>query len=127
MDDEEVVRASVCSMLIELGYEALDAADGAEALSLIGENTAPISLALIDVVMPRMDGVETLRRIREQRRSLKVIVMSGFTTDERIGELAELQTTGTLAKPFTMSELAHAVSRALAEQDPRADAQQLVE
>ena len=70
VDDEEPILSSVRQILEDERYEVSTAPSGAEALKLIGMD--PPDLVLLDIWMPEMDGLETLRRIREQSPHLTV-------------------------------------------------------
>ncbi len=75
VDDEESIRKSLASALGDEGYEVVTAASGREALDLLSE-TQP-ALALLDIAMPEMDGIETLRRFKETRPEMVVIMVTG--------------------------------------------------
>ncbi len=62
VDDEEPIRKSLQGILMDEGYEVASAASGKEALDLLAE--VQPALALLDIAMPGMDGIETLRRFR---------------------------------------------------------------
>ena len=71
-DDEPVSREIITSRLGKWGYEAVVATDGLEAMAVLRSNDAP-SLALIDWMMPGMDGLEVCRRVREAERVVYII------------------------------------------------------
>jgi CheY-like chemotaxis protein len=95
--------------LRRLGYQVLEAADGADALAVADRFHGPIDLLLSDVVMPRMDGVELARRLGQARSSLKVMHMSGYPGDARAGA----DDAPFLRKPFDRDVLARRVRRVL--------------
>lgn len=73
VDDEEHVR-SPCMAIVEfLGYQAVGAADGIEAVHLFGERCDEIALVILDMTMPNMGGVEALRRLRIVRPDIPVL------------------------------------------------------
>ncbi|MDD5308653.1 MAG: response regulator [Deltaproteobacteria bacterium] len=113
VDDEETVRASLCDMLSELGYEIAEACDGEQALSILGSPGGNVDLVLLDMVMPHMDGPETLRHIRERDTDLKVLIISGYWTEEQAAELVGQAVSGFLEKPFSLIDLSQAVATAL--------------
>jgi len=97
------------------GYVVLEAGDAAEALETAAQHHGNIDLVLSDVVMPRMDGPEMIRRLREARPDVRVLFMSGYTGVafmERRGLGAEANV---LEKPFTAHELLEAVRARLDE------------
>lgn len=100
-DDKDIVR-SIEIFLSSCGYEVIKAYDGAEALKLASEND--IKLLLLDVMMPNMDGIETLLRLRK-KNNIPVIIISAKSEDnDKIFGL----TAGAddyITKPFNPSEL----------------------
>jgi PAS domain S-box-containing protein len=82
-EDEELVQKAVTMILERAGYRVLSAGNGLEALALLEQPGQGISLVLLDVVMPRMGGPETYRRIRERWPDMKVILSSGYTDQSR--------------------------------------------
>ncbi len=75
VDDEESVRKSLAGILADEGYDVVTAASGREALDLLSE--AQPAIALLDIFMPEMDGIETLRKFRDQRPEMAVIMVTG--------------------------------------------------
>ncbi|MFN2452886.1 MAG: response regulator [Pyrinomonadaceae bacterium] len=117
VDDDQELQDLVCFALAREGYDPISARDAFEGLETLARE--PIELALIDVMMPRMDGIEMLTRLRERDDKLNVIVMTAtFTPDTVISALRE-QACDVLAKPFDLGELLSAVKAAfdLAPQD----------
>jgi CheY-like chemotaxis protein len=108
-DDESTVRAVVAEMLAEVGFEVLEATDGVEAVELARANP-DLSVALLDVTMPRLDGAGAQRILRVDRPDLPVLLMSGFT---RVDEAALRGAAGFLRKPFRLSDLARELERVL--------------
>ena len=113
VEDQQAVRRLVTRILQARGYRVLEAADGAEALSIASQHSGDIDLLLTDVVMPGIDGRTLSAQLRELRPELKVLLMSGHSQDvitER-GALA----TGLMyiQKPFDAEELAAKVREVL--------------
>jgi signal transduction histidine kinase len=106
VDDDPLVSAGTAAMLEDLGHAAVQAASGAEALSLL-EGGLEIDLLLTDHAMPQMTGVELARRLREVRPDLKVILATGYADLPRTPEIDLPR----LAKPFRQEELARALAR----------------
>jgi len=75
VDDEESVRKALGNVLRDEGYEIVLAGSGKEALDLLAE--AQPAIALLDIMMPEMDGIETLKRLKEVRPALPVIMVTG--------------------------------------------------
>jgi two-component system, cell cycle sensor histidine kinase and response regulator CckA len=114
-EDEPVVRNLVRTMLTNEGYAVLAANDGAEALEICRAFTDPIHLLLTDVTMPQMDGLTLANVVRELRPGIKIIVMSGQTTDTiRAGNRPD----AFLRKPFVPPTLLKCVQQVLASPGP---------
>ncbi len=113
VDDEESVRTLGARMLERMGFEVTVAADGREALDVFARRPEEWSLVVLDLTMPRMDGEEAYRRLRELRADVPVVLASGYTADELGARFASKGFAGFLQKPFTMVELQRAVLLAL--------------
>ncbi|MCR4340445.1 MAG: PAS domain S-box protein [Gemmatimonadaceae bacterium] len=111
VEDEEAVRRAVRRILVKKGYTVIEAADGNEALKVMGSHPN-IDLLLTDLVMPGMGGSELVRVLREQNRRVLTLYMSGYTKDAVMR--AELDPDiMVLEKPFTQGELAAKVREVL--------------
>jgi CheY-like chemotaxis protein len=108
-DDPRVSRATVGS-LEELGYHPIPCSSGMEALHLLEQNPM-IELVITDVMMPEMTGPELVRVVADLHPHVAVLFVTGFVGEA--GEAEELTGYDLLRKPFTVSALADAVSRAL--------------
>jgi two-component system, cell cycle sensor histidine kinase and response regulator CckA len=113
VDDEEAVRRLACRMLTWMGYQALEARHGREALATIEEHHGPIHLILTDIKMPGMNGRELGRHVESRWPGKAILYMSGFASEVFRGGLLE-QGAPFIAKPFTQEDLAVKV-RALLE------------
>ncbi|HEY5999934.1 MAG TPA: ATP-binding protein, partial [bacterium] len=122
VDDEEPVRDMASRMLRAMGFGVLEAADGLEALGTLEKHGGEIRAVLLDLTMPRMDGEETLRRIRATLPKLPVVLCSGYDVLERQGRFAELAPSGFVQKPFRLADLQRALRRALGEEAARGTA-----
>ncbi len=109
VDDEVVVRAVVRDVLETAGYRVVEAANGAEALRLASARFCSI---ITDVMMPVMDGVEMLERLRRSGNDLPVVAMTGVADDHRVASLVELGVATILTKPFDRDTLLGAVAEA---------------
>ena len=78
VDDETPLRSVIQKELERLGYEVQSAGDGEAALRLLEEGA--VDVLLTDIKMPRMDGLELLRRVRERPNPPEVIMLTGFAT-----------------------------------------------
>lgn len=115
VDDDERIRRLVQINLERAGYRISVAGDGLEALAAI-ERDIP-DLVLLDITMPRMDGIETLRQLRASAPSatLPVVLLTAKAQDEDIMEGRRSGADYYLHKPFSPSELLSIVREALGE------------
>ncbi len=113
VEDEPIVRDVSRLLLTQLGYRVLVASDGAQAIALSDEQTAPIDLLITDIVMPGMDGRQLAATLRSRRPSLRVLFTSGYTEDVIVRRGVLEQGVDFLAKPFARELLAARVREIL--------------
>ncbi len=113
VDDESSVRAVATRMLAACGLETLTASSGEEAVAVLEAHPGVISLVLLDLTMPAMNGEETYRRMRAIDRSVPVLLMSGYTEHEASTHFGGQGTSGFIQKPFRLDELKEAIRRVL--------------
>ncbi len=114
VEDAPAVREVTAVILRDLGYRVLEAADGAEALRVFGQNDAAVDLALIDVVLPGgMKGNELASRLAEVRPELRVLFMSGYTENAIVHHGRLEDGVNLIAKPFEREQLACKVAEVL--------------
>src|SRR5258708_17165812 len=116
VDDDRNILTSVSIALEAEGYRIMTYTDGASALE--GFKSSPPHLAILDIKMPRMDGMETLRRLR-QKSDMPVIFLT--STDEEIDELFGLKMGADdfIRKPFSQRLLARRVKAVLSCDTPK--------
>ena len=103
LEDADSVRSLVKRVLSEQGYNVLTAAEGDEAIRIA--RAQKIDLLVTDVVLPRQNGIDIARQIRESNRATKVIFMTGYTESGVIRRHAISGSTPVLQKPFKAKEL----------------------
>ena len=113
VEDEDAVRLFVQRALTSAGYTTLVAASGPEALALVREQGDSIDLVLTDVVMPGMVGTRLVEELRRLYVTAPVVYMTGYTDDEVIRRGVTQSRTMLLQKPFTVTDLANTVQKAL--------------
>jgi len=111
IDDDPGIRELLEVQISRLGHRVTTAADGEEALDRL-QDVAP-HLVTLDVVLPGMSGLETLRRIKEQCPEVPVVMLSGHGQAQTIVEAMKLGASDFLRKPFEAEELELAFQRAL--------------
>ena len=112
VDDEEGIRSSLAGILEDEGYRTVCAADGIEALAIC-QRELP-GLVLLDIWMPKMDGIETLQRLKELYPALNVIMMSGHGTIETAVKSTKLGAYDFIEKPLSLEKVVVTVENALA-------------
>ena len=103
VDDSRTIRIIIRRILIELGYEVCEAANGIEALKVLATEKTAVKLVLADWNMPEMNGLELVKSLRQNREfdSLKVLMV---TTETEMGQMASALEAGAdeyVMKPFT--------------------------
>ena len=104
VDDEETIRALGSEMLRELGFEVVTAADGREALEIFRQRE-DISLVILDLTMPHMDGEQAFRELRQVRSDVNVIISSGYNKQEVTQKFIGKGLAGFIQKPYKLSTL----------------------
>ena len=118
VDDEEVVRELLAGLLSQEGYEVLRAENGKTAVALLESRAASIDLVVLDMIMPRMKGEQVLARLRGMPASPKVVISSGFMTEEQRDKLKEYGVDGFLDKPYSEEDALNVVRSVLARTQP---------
>lgn len=113
VDDEEPVRGLASRMLERMGFEVIQAADGHEALNEYQRHANRISLVLLDLTMPGMDGEETFRALRRISPTVPVVMSSGFTEQEITARVAGQGLAGFLQKPYSLATLQEKIRQAI--------------
>ncbi len=112
VDDEISVRSITETTLETYNYRVLTAGDGIEAIATYAEHKKEISVILLDLMMPSLDTVTTVRTLNKLNPQVKIIAMSGLSTNEHMTQ--NLKDSGVrtfLAKPFTAEDLLNTLER----------------
>jgi len=113
IDDEDHIRRVMRMTLEAAGYEVGEAADGPRGLEAFGDGSA-WDAVLLDQRMPGMDGLETLRRIKERRADARVIMITAYASIELAVDAMKLGALDFVRKPMTPETVRNAVTAALA-------------
>jgi DNA-binding NtrC family response regulator len=111
VDDEEVLRDVLDAVLRREGFDVLSAASGEEALSLL--DTEEVDLVILDVMLPGISGIDTLRAIRISNPALPVIVITAFSSIDGAIEAMKFGAFHYIPKPFKNEEVVLTVNKAL--------------
>jgi two-component system, response regulator PdtaR len=111
-EDETIIRLDLRDLLERAGFEVCaEARDGLEAVALA--RSAKPDLAVLDVKMPRLDGIEAARRILDEQ-AIPIVMLTAYGQDELVSRAVEAGVFGYLVKPFRESDLLPAIRTARA-------------
>jgi signal transduction histidine kinase/CheY-like chemotaxis protein len=114
VEDEEMLRELAREILKDAGYQILEATSGREALGVWQQHAGKIDLLLTDMVMPEgVSGVELAERLVIEDPELKVVFMSGYTSEEVNTELLQRTNANFIQKPYGTAELTSVVRECL--------------
>jgi two-component system, cell cycle sensor histidine kinase and response regulator CckA len=113
VDDEEIIRQLGGDILEDCGYKVLFASRGEEAIQIYQEKRENIALMILDMVMPGMGGKETFLKLKEINPKIKVLLSSGYSANEGVGEILKEGVGGFIQKPYKDEELIEKVREIL--------------
>jgi DNA-binding response OmpR family regulator len=105
VDDDPAVKSAMERWLQLRGFEPDTAADGAEAVEKC--RCSPYKIVIMDIEMPKMNGIEAIRAIKQNHPGMPIIILTGFVHD--VEKLHDVAVEGILAKPIRMLELETAI------------------
>jgi CheY-like chemotaxis protein len=114
-DDDEIFLSIISSMVQKLGYPVITAHNGIEAISLFERHTDDIGCVILDIHMPGMDGIMTLRHLRSIAPNTKVIIVSGDLSVANKKRLTTLYPYGCLNKPIAYTTFSDILTRCMKE------------
>ena len=107
-DDEEGIRESL-KLILEKDYELSFATNGSEAVELA--KMMPFDAAVMDIKMPKIDGIETIRKLKKIQPDIKILVTSGYKSVETAQEAVSAGASNYIVKPFERTEILDAVNK----------------
>jgi len=114
VDDEPTVL-TLCQRILKMGgYEALSASGPEQALKIVESNPGKIDLAVLDVIMPGMNGIELAQRIQGAKPETRILLMSGFGPKE-IARIISVNPYRMIWKPFKTESLLRMIENALSD------------
>jgi len=113
VDDEDALRSVLSNELINEGYDVRTASDGDEAI--VELNKAQFDLVLLDIKMPRVNGFEVLKHIKENAARTKVVMLTGFADLKNAIESKKLGADDFVSKPYDLVDLLTTIERVLNE------------
>ena len=105
VDDEPDIRLAATDIFEHLGFEVIQAADGHEGLERVQEHSGKLQMVLLDLTMPRMNGIEFMKALRAIDPFVPVLMTSGFSESDNSAELATLGLSGFIQKPYGLADL----------------------
>ena len=110
-EDDDAVRSLACRVLRKHGFHVLEASNGVHAIEIAHKHDGEIDLLLSDIAMPQMGGLELVEQLVKVRPKIKVVFMSGYTSDAVSQPAGD--SCGFLEKPFTPNALVSKVRELL--------------
>lgn len=105
VEDDEQVRAFVCTLLLNDGLQVIEAATGLEGLQRAQEHEGSIDLLLCDMLLPELSGYDLAAQVRQQYPELRIILMTGYVEGEIVQRGIEELNATFLDKPFPAATL----------------------
>ncbi len=113
VDDEQAVREIAGEMLKHLGFEALTAGTGKQALNIFHQHAPDLRAVILDLTMPDMDGELVLSRMRQLSQNARFILSSGYHESDIVSRLGKKVVRGYLQKPYGREQLSRVLQDAL--------------
>lgn len=117
LDDEEVILRTCTDILDGTGFEVVTTTSVQECFAIAGGGD--VDLFVTDIMMPELNGVEVIRRLRKSNPGLTVVVITGYPSMDTAREVMKLGAYDYIPKPFTPKELRDTVFDAIGKQDPK--------
>ncbi|HEY9160133.1 MAG TPA: response regulator [Desulfomonilia bacterium] len=112
VDDEAFIRDSLRTMAEEFGLKAIDAPDGEEALLIFEKEKDSIDIVILDMMMPKKSGRQTMKEMMDMKKDVRIIISSGFSRDDRVESMISLGAKAFIHKPYTIEKLNEALKEA---------------
>lgn len=124
IDDDPILRKTLADILRLKGYDVVLAASGMEGLALVRDN--PVDVALIDIGLPDISGVEVLKKIKTDNPLMEVIILTGHATLDSAIDAANRGAFSYLIKPYDIEQLLLNIRRAFEKQTSECDRERLI-
>jgi CheY-like chemotaxis protein len=113
IDDDRQVREFTKKALENMGYKAITAEDGLKGIDLYKKNMPNISGVIIDMIMPKADGMKTFRQMKKINPQIKVLFATGYSKECNNGKISKLGACGIIHKPFRLKMLSDSIEKML--------------
>ena len=114
IDDDDMVADVGEQILHNSGYRVFSAKSGKEAIEVYKANLGRIDMAILDMILPDMAGIDTYDRLKEINPGIKVLLASGYELDSQANDIMERGCDGFIQKPFNICELLEKIREILA-------------
>ena len=112
VDDEDSLRETLKSILELNNYTVIDATDGIQACEIYQSDYNNIELVILDMIMPKMGGFETYKKLKEVNPNVKILIISAFSENHEVTEMLESNAVAFLHKPFKIKEILSVIKSA---------------
>ncbi|OGV81775.1 MAG: hypothetical protein A3K19_26275 [Lentisphaerae bacterium RIFOXYB12_FULL_65_16] len=109
VDDEDMIWDVIIDMLQQMGYSVILAGNGLEAVETYQANPGQIDLVILDMVMPKLDGHEAFFQLKAMDPNVRVLLSSGYVSEEDAADVLAAGALGFLQKPYRMADLARKI------------------
>lgn len=113
VDDQQSVLEVAQEMLESAGFEVLAARNGVEALGMFDQHRGRISAVVLDLLMPKLDGAHTFKKLLDRKQTLPIVVSSGYTEQEAVKRFSLDGLAAYIKKPFSPENLVETIRRVL--------------
>ena len=113
VDDEDALRTVLCSELKSEGFDVKDAGDGDEAIEILDKDE--FDLVLLDIKMPKVNGFDVLKHVKDKHPQTKVVMLTGFADLKNAIESKKLGAEDFVSKPYDLVDLLTTIERVLSE------------
>ena len=116
IEDEQSVRTVANLMISDLGIKVIEASDGQEGFEIFCHEKDRIGLVITDMLMPRINGLELLHKIRETGSDVPVVLSSGYNKEDIVSSIEENELAGFIHKPDTEKQMQSLVRQFIPEE-----------
>ncbi len=114
VEDDRAIRTFTKKSLEDIGYEVLEAVDGLEALEIFERERDNLDLILLDLILPKLNGLEVFKRVKEIKPAQRIVISTGYGLKEHIAQIIDMDDTIVfLEKPYTYLSLKSAIREVL--------------
>ena len=113
IEDEDMMLETLKNLVEHLGFDVITAVDGNEGIKLFKQKKEIIKLIIIDMEMPGKNGLETLVALQKIDPNVKVIISSGYASDEKINSAIDKGARSFLKKPYRLKDLSKIINKTL--------------